>query len=287
MAIVTPFRTDGSIDKHAFDQLIEFQIENGTNAIVVCGTTGETPTLTEVEDAQMFEHALKRIGGRVPVIAGSGSNNTEECIKYSLTAEKLGVDALLVVGPYYNKPTAKGMYLHFGSVAQRVHTPMILYNVPGRTGSSIPPDVTLQLAHDFEQIAGIKEASGNLNAVAYLLEKRPAGFKVFSGDDNIAVSCNLLGADGCISVAANVFPKEFSQMMKASMQGDVASARNLFFKYRNLMELLFIEANPIPVKTALAAMGRIEEIFRSPLCSMEPPHKAKLIDELKVLGLIS
>lgn len=285
-AIVTPFNNDGTINETAFDRLIEFQIENGTNGIVVCGTTGETPTLTEAEDARMFEHAVKRIDNRVPVIAGSGSNNTEECIKYSRTAEQTGVDGILVVGPYYNKPTAKGMYLHFSSVAQKVKCPIILYNVPGRTGSAIPLDVTMRLANEFSNIAGIKEASGNINVVADLLSHRPKDFKVYSGDDSIAMSCNLLGADGCISVASNVFPKEFSQMMALSMQGNALAAREIFFKYRKLMDLLFIESNPIPVKTALAAMNLVEENFRSPMCTMEEHNKQKLLDELKHLSII-
>ncbi len=285
-AIVTPFKTNGSIDETAFDRLIEFQIENGTNGIVVCGTTGETPTLTETEDARMFEHAVRRIDKRIAVIAGTGSNNTEECIKYSKTAEQTGVDGILVVGPYYNKPTANGMYLHFSSVAQTVKCPIILYNVPGRTGSSIPADITIRLANEFDNIAGIKEASGNINSVAEILSRRPEGFKVYSGDDSIAMSCNLLGADGCISVASNVFPKEFSQMMAHSIQGNAQAARQIFFKYRRLMDLLFIESNPIPVKTALAAMNLIGENFRSPMCPMEDGNKQKLIAELKHLSII-
>ncbi len=285
-AIVTPFKNDGTIDKTAFDRLIEFQIENGTNGIVVCGTTGETPTLTETEDALMFEHAVKRINKRIPVIAGTGSNNTEECIKYSKTAEQSGVDGILVVGPYYNKPTAKGMYLHFSSVAQTVKCPIILYNVPGRTGSSIPVEVTIALANEFGNVAGIKEASGNINTIAELLSRRPSGFKVFSGDDSIAMSSNLLGADGCISVASNIFPKEFSQMMALSIQGNATEARQIFFKYRRLMDLLFIESNPIPVKTALAAMNLIGENFRSPMCPMEEGNKQKLLAELKLLKII-
>lgn len=285
-AIVTPFKRNGSIDEAALDRVIEFQIENGINGIVVCGTTGETPTLTEAEDTRMFEHAVRRVDGRVPVIAGSGSNNTEECVKYSKTAQQTGVDALLIVGPYYNKPTAKGMYLHFSSVANQVDIPIILYNVPGRTGSLIPIDVSMRLAVDFENIAGIKEASGNINAVAELIQRRPAGFKVYSGDDNISMLCNLLGGDGCISVAANAIPRDFSQMMALSLKGDVVGARQIFYKYRRLMDLFFVESNPIPIKTALAAMGLIEEQFRSPMCPMEDANKVKLIDELKRLTLI-
>jgi len=286
-AIVTPFKNNGEIDTKSFDGLIEFHAENGTNGIVVCGTTGETPTLTEAEDAFMFERALKRVDGRMTVIAGSGSNNTEECVKYSKTAESTGVDGILVVGPYYNKPTAKGMYLHFSSLAQSVKCPIILYNVPGRTGSSIPADVTMRLASEFENVVGIKEASGNISNYAALLQQRPQGFKVYSGDDNLAILNNLLGGDGCISVAANVIPKAFSQMMAESIAGNVLQARQLYFKYRKLMDLLFIESNPIPVKTALAAMGLIGENFRSPMCPMEDDNKKRLLAELKYLGLIN
>ncbi len=285
-AIVTPFKDNGDIDSKSFDRLIEFQIENGTNGIVVCGTTGETPTLTETEDAFMFEYTLKRVAGRVPVIAGSGSNNTDECVKYSKTAEKTGVDAVLVVGPYYNKPTANGMYLHFGTLASSIKCPIILYNVPGRTGSVIPVDVTMRLAREFENVVGIKEASGNINNLATLIQQRPKGFKVYSGDDNLAMMGNLLGGDGCISVASNVFPKDFSRMMAASLSGNVKEATELFFRYRKLMDLLFIESNPIPVKGALAAMGLIGENYRSPMCPMEDDNKKKLLAELRNLNII-
>lgn len=285
-ALVTPFRADGEIDYKAFDRLLDFHLENGTNSVVVCGTTGESPTLSEKEDALMFEHAVRRIDGRIPVIAGSGSNSTQSCITYTQNAKKAGVDAALIVGPYYNKPTSKGMYQHFAEVAQKVDLPIILYNVPGRTGSAIKPDVAVKLACDFENIVGIKEASGNINATAELIATRPDGFKVYSGDDNLSMLCNLLGADGCISVVCNLIPKEFSRMMQLSIAGDAEGARDIFYRYRRLMDLLFIESSPIPVKAALAAMGMIDEVYRSPLCQMEEQNKQLLLNELKALNLI-
>ncbi|TAJ12882.1 4-hydroxy-tetrahydrodipicolinate synthase [Marinilabiliaceae bacterium JC017] len=285
VAIVTPFKENGEIDIEAFDRLIDFHLENGTNGIAVCATTGETPTLTKEEDAFLIERTVSKVNGRIPVIAGTGSNSTQDCIDYTLKAKALGVDAVLVVGPYYNKPTNSGMYLHFASVAQAVDIPIILYNVPSRTGSQISVEVALRLANDFDNIVGIKEASGSIANVAALIAGRPEGFKVYSGDDFLAYSTNMLGADGCISVIANVIPAEFSEMMNTSLNGKAERARTLFYKYRNLMDLLFIESNPIPVKTALAKMGLIGEFFRLPMCPMEAGNKTLLLDEIKKLNI--
>lgn len=285
-ALVTPFKTDGSIDFKAFDALLDFHAANGTNGVVVCGTTGETPTLSESEDAEMFHHAVERVAGRMTVIAGTGSNSTQSCIKYTQNAVEAGVDAVLVVGPYYNKPTSKGMYLHFSELAKNIEVPIILYNVPGRTGSSIKPDVAIKLAKDHKNIVGIKEASGNIANISYLIQHRPEGFHVYSGDDSISMLCNLLGADGCVSVAANVFPKEFSRMMQLSIAGDAKAAREIHYRYARLMDLLFVESNPIPVKAALAAMGMMEETYRAPLCTMEDANKQMLLDEMKALKII-
>ncbi len=285
-ALVTPFKKDGSIDYEAYDRLLDFHIANGTAGVVVCGTSGETPTLSEEEDAQMFKHSVEYINHRMVVIGGTGSNCTESCVKYTRNAAEAGVDAVLTVGPYYNKPTSAGMYLHFSTVAKAVDIPIILYNVPGRTGSAIKPEVALKLAHDYENIVGIKEATGNLMNIATLIAGRPEGFKVYSGDDNISMLSNLLGGDGCISVLANVVPKEFVEFMRLSMEGNAVEARKLFYKYHKLMDLLFIESNPIPVKAALSAMGMMEEIYRSPLCPMEPANHAALTAEMKKLGII-
>jgi len=286
VAIATPFKENGDLDLETFDSLVEWHVEQGTDGIVVCGTTGETPALSEDEDAIMIERAVKKVNGRIPVIAGTGSNCTKDSIKYSKRAISLGVDALLVVGPYYNKPSAKGIYLHFATIAKSVEAPIILYNVPGRTGSHISPDIAIRLTKEFDNIIGIKEAGGNLSVILELLDKRPSSMKVYSGDDFLATSANLLGADGCISVAANLIPRDFSNLMKASLKGDVKLSQELFFKYKHLMELMFIESNPIPVKTALAMMNKIGGTFRLPLCDLEDNNRAALRAELNNLGLI-
>lgn len=286
VAIVTPFKANGEIDVDAFDKLIEFHLSNGTDGLVVCGTTGETPALTGDEDAFLIERAVKQVGGKIPVIAGTGSNSTQECIKYSRKAEAIGVDAVLVVGPYYNKPTEKGMYQHFATVVEAINVPIVLYNVPSRTGSSISVDNTIKLANNFDNIVGIKEASGDLGLFAELIARRPKGFRLYSGDDFLATSANLMGADGCISVIANVIPGEFAKLMKDSMLGNVEETKEIFFKYRELMDLMFVESNPIPVKTALSAMGMVNEEFRSPMCRMEDANKQQLINELKQLAII-
>lgn len=286
VAIVTPFKDNGEIDLETFDELVEFHISSGTDGIVVCGTTGETPTLSDAEDAQMIERCVKKVNGRVPVIAGTGSNSTVDCIKYSRKAVELGADALLVVAPYYNKPSKRGMYKHFSQVAKNVDAPIILYNVPGRTGSNIEPATAIELANNFKNIIAIKEAGGDMNVFAELLANRPDGFKVYSGDDFLSYSANCLGADGCISVVANLIPADFHQMMKSSIDGDYKVARELFYKYRALMELMFAESNPLPVKTALALMGRVNEVFRAPLCEMEDDTREQLKIELKKLKLM-
>lgn len=286
VAIVTPFKDNGEIDLETFDELIEFHISNGTDGIVVCGTTGETPTLSDAEDAQMIERCVKKVNGRVPVIAGTGSNSTSDCIKYSKKAVELGADALLIVSPYYNKPSRRGIYKHFSQVAKNVDAPIILYNVPGRTGSVIEPGTAIELACNHKNIIGIKEAGGDMNVFAELLANRPEGFKVYSGDDFLSFSANCMGADGCISVVANLIPADFHKMMKTSIDGDLKTARSLFFKYRILMQLMFLESNPLPVKTALALMGKVSEVFRAPLCEMEDENREQLKIELKKLKIL-
>lgn len=286
VAIATPFKENGELDLETFDRLVDWHLDNGTDALVVCGTTGETPALSEDEDATMMERAVKRVKGRIPVIAGTGSNSTQDSIKYSKRALSVGVDALLVVAPYYNKPSDSGMYQHFAALAKAVDAPIILYNVPGRTGSCISPKLALRLGAEFKNIVAIKEAGGNMSVFAELLANRPDGFKVYSGDDFLATSANLLGADGCISVVANLIPREFHQLMEVSMAGDVAQSRSLFYKYKRLMELMFVESNPIPVKTGLALMGKLGGTFRLPLCSMEDAHQAALKAEMEQLGLL-
>ena len=286
VAITTPFKENGEIDFETFDNLIEWHINEGTDGLVVCGTTGETPTLSEEEDEMLIRRAVDVIGGRMPVIAGAGSNSTQDCVKYSQTAMKCGADAVLVVAPYYNKPTRKGLYQHFSTVAKSIDIPVILYNVPSRTGCNIPYDLAIQLAKDCKNIKAIKEAGGNLEVFANLLIHRPEGFKVYSGDDFLSMSANFMGADGCISVIANVIPKDFHDFMTYSIAGDVEKARSLFIKYKRLMDLMFVESNPIPVKTALAAMGKLNEVFRLPLCNIEDGNKELLLAEMKKTGVL-
>lgn len=286
VAIVTPFKANGDIDTKAYDQLIEFHIANGTNGIVVCGTTGETPALSEEEDALLIKRTVDKVAGRVPVIAGTGSNCTRDCIKYTQKAKEVGADAALIVAPYYNKPSDAGMYMHFSSVAKAVDIPIVLYNVPGRTGSNIKPNVVIKLAQEHKNIVAIKEAQGSIEVVAELIANRPEGFSIYSGDDFTSMSTNLIGADGCISVIANVIPSEFSQLMKVSIEGDVKASQEIFYKYRKIMNIMFVESNPIPVKTALALMGKMEEVFRAPLCEMETANRELLVKELKNIGVI-
>ena len=287
VAIVTPYKKDGEIDYEKFEELVEWHILQGTQGLVVCGTTAETPALSETECDMLIRRAAIIVNGRIPVIAGSGSSSTEESICYSQFAENEGADALLVVSPYYNRPTLKGLYLHFSEIAEAVSIPIILYNVPARTGCTIPYHLAIDLAKKHRNIRGIKEAAGNYHAYTDLLANRPKGFKIFSGDDFLSIPANFMGADGCISVVANIIPNEFQEMMAASINNDTAKTRSLFFKYKKLIELMGLETNPIPVKTALAAMGKINEIFRLPLCEMNTENKNALLQELKTLELIT
>jgi 4-hydroxy-tetrahydrodipicolinate synthase len=286
VAIVTPFLESGEIDWDAYDNLIDFHLQNNTDGIVVCGTTGETPTLTDEEDEALVARAVKRINGQIPVIAGSGSNSTQTAIVKTQTAKDLGADAALVVVPYYNKPTQKGIYNHFKAVAEAVDIPVILYNVPSRTGAGLAPETVIKLANDFDNIVGVKEAAGVMSYFTEILAKAPEGFLVYSGDDFLSSSANFLGAHGCISVIANLIPDDFHQLMVSSMEGDAVKTKELFYKYQQLMDLCFIESNPIPVKVALAEMGMIKEVFRQPLCTMEDGNKQLLVDELKALKIL-
>ena len=286
VAIVTPFHESGEIDWDAFDKIIDFHLNNNTDGIVVCGTTGETPTLSDEEDEALVARAVELVKGKFPVIAGSGSNCTYTAIDKTKKAKELGADAALVVVPYYNKPTQKGIYNHFKAVTEAVDIPIVLYNVPSRTGAGLDPATVIQLANDFDNIVAVKEAAGEMSYFTEILANAPKDFLVYSGDDFLSCSANLLGADGCISVVANIIPKDFHTLMEASQNGDVKVTRELFYKYQKLMDLCFIESNPIPVKTALAEMGFMKETFRAPLCTMDDENKQKLVDELKALSII-
>lgn len=288
VALVTPFTETGDIDYLALDTLINFHLENNTDAIVVCGTTGEASTMSENEYSDVIDFVVRRVDHQIPVIAGTGSNSTAHTLHNSKIATERGVDALLIVTPYYNKPNPRGMYEHYKFIAENVDLPIILYNVPGRTGSNLSPNLVIRLANDFSNIVAIKEASGNISQVMEIINQRPKGFMVYSGDDAIAMPIIALGAEGCISVAANVFPKEFSELMHACLNNDIERARELQYRYLNLMNLNFIESNPIPAKTALYLMGMIQNKFRLPLAPLSSEENLRVYTaELQRLSLIN
>jgi len=286
VALVTPFTETDGIDYDNLKRLLDFHIENGTEAIVLNGTTGESPTISIEEFDIMIKFAVDYVNGRIPIIAGTGSNNTQHAIQMSRIATDQGADALLVVSPYYNKPTDSGLRSYFGSIARSTSLPIIMYNVPGRTASSMSTSLIYSLAEEFDNIIGIKEAAGDMLRIMDLIENRPQGFLIYSGDDSLAVSTILMGGDGCISVVANQIPKIFSQMLNSALDGEVELARKLHYKYYNLMKLNFIETNPIPIKTALHKMGLIDLNFRSPMCEMENDNASVLLQELNKLNCI-
>jgi 4-hydroxy-tetrahydrodipicolinate synthase len=283
VAVVTPFNADGSVDYASFEGLIQFHLENETDGIVVCGTTGEAATLSKEEYAEVIKFVIEKVNKQVPVIAGTGSNCTTTAVENSRLAESLGADGVLVVAPYYNKPTRSGLRDYFSQVAEAVNVPIIMYNVPGRTACNIPCDLVIEMANKYENIAGIKEASGNLEQMACILRDKPEDFMVFSGDDALAFLAVCLGANGVISVIANIFPQEFRNLMAFALEGNLEAARKIHLKYLKAIQLCFIEANPIPVKTALSMMGKVKEEFRSPMSRMEPENKEKLMVELQKL----
>jgi 4-hydroxy-tetrahydrodipicolinate synthase len=285
VALVTPFKSDGSVDTQALKNLVEFQLKNGTDAISPCGTTGEAPTLSDEEYETVVGTVVETVKQRVPVIAGAGSNSTAKAIKLSQMAEKLGVDGVLQVGPYYNKPTQEGFYQHFKAVAESSDIPILLYNVPGRTGSNIEPKTVVRLAK-IPNIFAMKEASANIMQMMDLIRAKPADFRVYSGDDAFTLPLIAGGGDGVVSVAANEIPKQMHQLCEAALKGDFERARALHYRYLALMHANFIESNPIPVKCALAMMGLIEEKYRLPLVPIGEENRQKLKTILKELELI-
>jgi len=284
VAIVTPFKK-GKVDEKAFGDLIEWHIAQGTNAIVPCGTTGEASTLDYKEHYRVIDIAVKIVNGRVPVVAGTGANSTDETIEITEHAKKSGADAALLVTPYYNKPTQEGLYRHYKMVAEQVDIPIVLYNVPGRTAVNMLPPTVARLA-EIENIIAIKEATGDMKQVSEVIRLCGDRMIVISGDDFTTLPLLALGGKGVISVSANVMPKEVSQMCSFWMKGQHDKARALHYKLEPLNASMFIETNPIPVKTALAMMGKIREEFRMPLCEMAPANKEKLKKVLTDLKLI-
>jgi 4-hydroxy-tetrahydrodipicolinate synthase len=286
-ALVTPFTRTGAIDEPALQRLVEHQIAGGVELLVPCGTTGESATLTEAEDQQVIKLVIDAAKGRARVIAGTGSNATAAAIEYSQTARALGADAVLVVAPFYNKPTQDGLCAHFRAVAESVSDlPVVIYNVPSRTSSNISAQTTLRLARDVPNIVAVKEASGNLSQIMEILRDRPAGFRVLSGDDSFTFPLLALGAEGLISVAANQAPALMSQMINLALEGNWNEARALHYRLLPLMEVNFIESSPGPVKAALAMMGLIEESYRLPLVPISEQSKTKLRAVIAELGLL-
>jgi 4-hydroxy-tetrahydrodipicolinate synthase len=285
-AIVTPFTEKGTVDVPALEQLVEFQITEGIDGIVACGSTGEAATLTIEEYSIVVSTIVKQANGRVPVIAGAGSNDTQKAILFSQLAQKAGAECLLHATPYYNKPTLRGLIAHFQEIAKAVELPIILYNVPSRTGQNVTSTMTLKIVQEVPSIVGIKEASGNISQVMDIIHHAPKNFVVLSGDDALTLPMMVLGAVGCISVVANEVPKEFTAMTHAALDGDWKKAQKIHYHLLDLMNTNFIETNPIPVKTALAAMGKIHEVFRLPLIGMEQKNTDTLLSVLKGLALV-
>lgn len=285
-AIVTPFKKDLSIDFDKFKGLIDFQIENGIDGIVVCGSTGESATMSAKEKIALIVTAVEHAKGRTKIIAGTGSNDTAESISLSLLAKEAGADALLLVCPYYNKPTQEGLYYHYKAIAEQVDIPQILYNVPSRSGVNIQAEIQLKLAKDCKNIVATKEASGNMEQVMEIIRKKPDNFYVLSGEDSLTVPLIAMGADGVIGVTPNYAPKMFSETVSHALKGNIRTAARMHYKMFEMMQMNFIESNPIPVKAVLAMMGKLEENYRSPMYPMHPENRKKLEKAVRRLKLI-
>ena len=265
VALITPFKEDNSVDYDALLRLVDYQVQNGTDFLCVLGTTAETPTLTKEEKEKVKRTVIERVNGRIPILLGVGSNSTQAVVDTLKNDDMTGVDALLVVVPYYNKPSQQGIYKHFKAVAEATDMPILLYNVPGRTGVNMTAETTLRLARDFKNIVAIKEASGNITQMDDIIKNKPEDFDVISGDDGITFPLITLGAVGVISVIGNAFPREFSRMTRLALQGDYNNALTIHHKFTELFSLLFVDGNPAGVKAMLNMMGMIENKLRLPL----------------------
>ena len=285
VAIVTPFK-NGRIDESTLKKLVEFQIKNGTSGIVPCGTTGESPTLSTAEHERVIELCIKAVNKRIPVIAGTGSNSTEEAISLTKHAAQAGADAALVVSPYYNKPTQKGLYQHFKEIAHSVDIPIILYNIAGRTGVNIEPATMAKLANDCKNIIGVKEASGSLEQMSMIKYLAHKNFIVLSGDDTLTLPLLSIGGVGVISVVANIIPRDVAQLVQLWEKGKVNETQTLHYKLLPLVKAIFLETNPIPVKTAMGLMGLCSGDLRLPLCEMAEENLSKLKSALRNYGLL-
>ena len=279
VALITPFKTDETVDFEALARLIEHLIKNGTDYLVVCGTTAETPTLTEDEKDEIKRFVVQQVNGRIPIVFGVGSNNTKALVEKLQTTDFSGIDAILSITPYYNKPSQEGLYRHYSAVAKASPLPVILYNVPGRTGVNMTAETTLRLANEFPNICAVKEASGNFTQIDDIIKNKPADFFVISGDDGITFPLITLGAVGVISVIGNAFPREFSRMVRLTLQGDYDKARQIHRHFNELIQLLFIEGSPAGVKSILALMGYIENVLRLPLV----PNTIKTYEKIRLV----
>lgn len=284
VALITPFR-DGKVDEKALKELVEFHVKNGTTALVPCGTTGESATLSYEEHDKVIERTIEFAKGRIPVIAGTGSNSTDEAIMLTKHAKSAGAGASLQVSPYYNRPTQKGLYLHFKAIAEAVDIPIILYNIASRTGVNIEPETFAKLA-EIRNIIGVKEASGSLEQMARIKKVCPKEFLLISGDDALTLPVMSIGGVGVISVVANIIPADVASMCDSFEKGDLKKAEGLHYKMLSLVKTMFIETNPIPVKTAMGLMKMIDPELRLPLCEMLPENKEKLVKALKEYRLI-
>ena len=277
VALVTPFKEDGAVDYEALLRLVDYQLQNGTDFLCVLGTTAETPTLTKEEKEKVKRTVIDRVNGRIPILLGVGSNSTQSVVDSVKNDDMTGVDALLVVVPYYNKPSQEGIYQHYKAVAEATELPIVLYNVPGRTGVNMTAETTLRLARDFDNIVAIKEASGNISQMDEIIRNKPEGFDVISGDDGITFPLITLGSVGVISVLGNAFPAEFSKMNRLALQGNYAEALAIHQKFAEMCNLLFVDGNPAGVKAMLNIMGMMENKLRLPLV----PAREATCDKLR------
>lgn len=284
-ALVTPFK-NGQVDKESYREFIEWQIEQGIQGVVPCGTTGESPTLTYEEYEEVITSCVEQVKGRVPIIAGAGSNDTKKAIYFTKIAKRLGVDGVLQITPYYNKPTQEGLYQHFKAIASEASIPVLLYNVPGRTGCNLLPETIARMAQDIPEIVGIKDATGNLEQQSEIIEYCPTSFQVISGDDFTILPTIAIGGCGVISVVSNIMPNVVVKLCDFALKGEFEEARKLQYNLAPINRFMFIETNPIPVKTALALMGKIALEFRLPLTELMPANSNKLESALKSVGLM-
>lgn len=286
VALITPFNTDGSVNYDQLEKVIDFQIDNGTDSIIICGTTGEASTMSHDEQLEVVKACVDHVNKRVPVIAGAGSNCTKEAVYLAKKSAEIGVDGLLVVTPYYNKATQGGLVQYYTEIAKASDAPILMYNVPGRTGCNIQPETAAKLVKDVDTIVGVKEASGNISQVAKIMSLTQGDIDLYSGNDDQIVPIMSLGGKGVISVLSNVAPQETHDMVASYLAGDVAKSRDLQLKYIDLIDALFCEVNPIPVKKAMAELGFCCGTVRSPLTIMEPAHAEVMIAEMKKLNIL-